>query len=370
MPQDYRKTILIVCEGQRSEPDYFHNLRNEVLSEHSDVFIKILPIPKDEQKAIEKDLEDFIVRTGAKRRQIKKALNNSEPEDYLVENEFKAQPTCYVRRAQLAYLEKGYSELWAVYDKDGHPDHERAYALSLDKGLCDKTVNIGFSSISFEEWILMHFEYCDIEFLKSQCRDSGKNTFDCGSGAHELDCNGEKCIVGRIVKKQYLGYSDSKNFEYNGYAPGVERAFFNALTSRDVAIDKEMFFNNNPYVSLDRLVFKLKNIKAGDLIWIYNNVLEIETGIFVKISNIDGVTSIIFYNQSPKTFIVKEGFLKLIMLDFRVVFFNGRKILNPNESYSIYSKQNVELNDFHYALFNTGEAECQIIDVVQIKNFR
>lgn len=369
MQQDYRKTILIVCEGQRSEPDYFHNLRNEVLSTHSDVFIKILPIPKEEQKAIEKDLEDFILRKGAKKRQIRKALNNIEPDDYIVENEFKAQPTSYVRKAQLAYFEKNYSELWAVYDKDGHPDHERAYALSIDKGACEKTVHIGFSSVSFEEWVLMHFEYCDIKFLKSQCRDSAKNTFDCGSGVHELDCNGEKCIVGRIVKKQYLAYNDSKNFDYYSYAAGVETAFFNALCSRDTAIDKKKFFNNNPYVSLDRLVFKLKNINKADLIWIYYNVLEIETGVFVRISNIDGVTSIIIDNQSSKSFVVKKGFLKLIMIDFSVVFFNERKILNPNESYLIYSKQNVDLNDFHYALFNADEGECQIIDVVQVKNF-
>lgn len=369
MPQDYRKTILIVCEGQRSEPDYFHNLRNEVLSEHSDVYIKILPIPKDEQKAIEKDLKEFIERRGAKRRQIKKALNNKEPEDYIVENKYKAQPTSYVRKAQLAYFEKGYSELWAVYDKDGHPDHERALALSLDQGICDKTVHIGFSSVSFEEWILMHFEYCDIGFLKSQCRDSSKNTFECGSGSHQLDCNGEKCIVGRIVKKQYLDYNDSKNFEYSGYASGVETAFFNALASRDAAVDKKMFFNNNPYVSLDRLVFKLKNIKTADLIWIYDNTLELETGIFVRISTIEGMTSITVLNQSPKSFVIKKGFLKLIMLDFKAVFINERKILNPNESHIIYSKHNVELSDFHYALFNADETECQIIDVVQIKNF-
>ena len=178
MSQQYRKTILIVCEGHRSEPDYFNNLRDEVFSKVKDVYIRILPIPKDEQEKIEKEATNFVLRKGAKKRKIKEAINNIEPENYLIEDEYKSQPTCYIRKAQLAYFEKGYSELWAVYDKDGHPDHKNAYLISQDIELCDKIVNIGFSSISFEEWILMHFETCDISFVKSQCRDANKNVME------------------------------------------------------------------------------------------------------------------------------------------------------------------------------------------------
>jgi hypothetical protein len=202
MLQHFRKTILIVCEGQRSEPDYFHNLRNEVLSKNGDVYIKILPIPKDEQEEIEKEVTNFKLRRGGKRREVRRAIKNVEPVEYIIEEDYIAQPTCYIRKAQLAYIEKNYSELWAIYDKNGHADHERAYLLSIDNTKCDKIVNIGFSSISFEEWILMHFEFCDIAFLKSQCRGTDKKVYDCGTHIHPLDCNVEKCVVGRIFEKK------------------------------------------------------------------------------------------------------------------------------------------------------------------------
>lgn len=368
MSQNFRKTILIVCEGQRSEPDYFNNLRNEVLSKINDIFIKILPIPKDEQIAIEKEAQEFVLRKGAKKREIKKALNNLEPDDYIIENEYRAQPTCYVRKAQLAYFEKGYSELWAVYDNDGHPDHEKAYNLSIDSDICEKIVNIGFSSISFEEWILMHFEFCDIKFLKSQCRDKNKEVFDCGTGTKENDCKGTKCVVGRIVTKQFLYYNDSKNFEYKDYNAGIDIALYNALISRDFSEDKKKFYNNNPYVSLDRLVYKLKNIEFGDLIWSDNCYFEIDSNVFIKIITKENITKIFIDNKSNATFIFLEESLKLIKIDRSTVYFNDRKTISPKECVELFTKENLTIDDFHYALFKINDIEYKILDVVQIKN--
>ena len=369
MAQYFRKTILLVCEGERSEPDYFHQLRNEVLLKVHDVSIDILPIPKDEQEEIEKDAENFEIRKGAKKRKIKKSINQDEPVNFIIEAEYKSQPTCYVRKAQLAYFEKGYSEMWALYDQDGHADHERAYKLSIDDGICDKIVNIGFSSISFEEWILMHFEFCDIKFLKSQCRDKDKKSFDCGTKTTENDCDGEKCVVGRIVSKNFLKYNNSKNFDYNDYQDGLNLALVNALKSRDIAEDKENFFNNNPYVSLDRVVFKLKNIEKGDFNWIYQNIFELQTNIFISITNHEDVTNIIIENKSNVTFIIQEETIKLIKQDFITVWSNERIVLNALQSLSIISQENVTIDDFHYALFKIHEKDYKMLDVVQIINF-
>lgn len=369
MAQYFRKTILLVCEGERSEPDYFHQLRNEVLSKVHDVSIDILPIPKDEQEEIDKEVENFKIRKGAKKRQIKKAINQDEPVDFIIEAEYKSQPTCYVRKAQLAYFEKGYSEMWAVYDQDGHAHHERAYKLSINEGVCDKIVNIGFSSISFEEWILMHFEFCDIKFLKSQCRDNDKKSFDCGTRENENDCEGEKCVIGRLVSKKFLNSNNSKNFDYNDYKGGLNLALVNALKSRDIAEDKENFFNNNPYVSLDRVVFKLKNIEKGDFNWIYENVFEIDANIFIRISNHNNITEIVIENKSNVTFIVQKENIKLVHYDFTTVWYNERIVMNTQESFSIFAQENVTINDFQYALFKIQENDYKILDVIQIKNF-
>lgn len=369
MSQEYRKTILIVCEGQRSEPDYFHNLRNEVISKISDVYIKILPIPKDEQEEIEKEASSFKLRRGGKKREVRKAINKIEPKEYIIEEDYRAQPTCYIRKAQLAYFEKDYSELWAIYDKDGHPDHEKAYLLSIDNNICNKIVNIGFSAVSFEEWILMHFEFCDIPFLKSQCRDSDKNVFDCGTHTNELDCSGEKCVVGRIVEQKHLDYNASKNFGYNDFSNLSGTAYKNAIKSRDLAEDKVNFYNNNPFVSVDRLVFKLKNIEKGDLNWVYQNVFEIESNVILRVQNQFNTAEFIIENQSEKTFIVLENFVELIDVDFNVLWSNNRKILNSGDNVKIYSKENLSIEDFQYATFRINENEYCILDVVQIKNF-
>jgi len=52
--------------------------------------------------------------------------------------------------------------LWIVYDKDGYPKHPETFNLAKSNN-----INIAFSSISFEYWILLHFEYTSAPFYKS-----------------------------------------------------------------------------------------------------------------------------------------------------------------------------------------------------------
>lgn len=369
MSQTFRKTILIVCEGHRSEPDYFQELRNEVLKRNSDIFITILPIPKDEQIEIDNDINAFKLRRGAKKRQLKNAIKE-EPEEYIVEDEYKAQPTCYVRKAQLGYFEKNFSELWAIYDKDGHADHENAYLLSTNTDICEKIVNIGFSSISFEQWILMHFESCSTVFSKSQCRDKNKNYFDCGTNSHADDCHGENCVVGKIVESKYLPYLKSKNFNYKDYSMHVLTAFENALISREVAANEIEFYLNNPYVSIDRLVFKLRHIDKVDLIWNYNNTVMINRNIFIKIDNNAYATKIIIFNNSPSSYILHQGTLQFIDFDFKILNENSTKtIVESMKSELLFEFNKPTLSDFKYLLFKINDYESKILDVIQVKNF-
>jgi len=53
-------------------------------------------------------------------------------------------------------------DVWVVYDKDGYSKHPRTFEMARVEG-----VNIAFSSISFEVWILLHFEYTAKPFRKS-----------------------------------------------------------------------------------------------------------------------------------------------------------------------------------------------------------
>ena len=70
----------------------------------------------------------------------------------------KAVPLRYVALAQMIEEEKEmYEELWAVFDKDDHSHHKEAYEKAKDE-VNGKKVNIGFTSRSFEHWLLLHFE--------------------------------------------------------------------------------------------------------------------------------------------------------------------------------------------------------------------
>ena len=53
--------------------------------------------------------------------------------------------------------------LWVVYDKDGYSQHAQTFDEAYRSG-----VKIAFSSISFEFWILLHFEYTTRAYEKSE----------------------------------------------------------------------------------------------------------------------------------------------------------------------------------------------------------
>jgi len=53
-------------------------------------------------------------------------------------------------------------QVWVVVDKDGYTKHPEAFNTARDNG-----IHIAFSSISFEFWILLHFEYTTRAFQKS-----------------------------------------------------------------------------------------------------------------------------------------------------------------------------------------------------------
>jgi hypothetical protein len=118
------------------------------------------------------------------------------------------KPNPHVTSEKLKWdLEDGtYSEVWAVFDKDGHPNHEEAFNLA-STDIAGKKVNIAFTSIAFEYWILLHFESNDTAFVKSMCRQ-GKEYYYCGLESHADDCIGAKCVCGRIVTTGYLTYKE------------------------------------------------------------------------------------------------------------------------------------------------------------------
>lgn len=363
--REFRKTLLIICEGVRSEPNYFHSLRNKVIELNgTDLFIKVMPIPEEEQQKIIADEENFQLRKGAKKRVLRKSIKpHQEMIEYSVENEYKAQPVSYIRKAQLAYQDEAFDELWAVYDKDGHTHHLEAYELACNEEVCNKRVNIGFSSISFELWTLLHFEYTDLEFTKSQCRVE-RIVIDCGEENGDPDnCMGSKCVVGRIISQNYLEYEKNKHFEYAKYSDNVHKAFKNALLVRSRQSQEAPFYDKNPYLTIDRLVFKLLNFNKSDHEWIETKSFQLEPNINVEITCEVEHCKVCIRNNSNVAYILQNEVIKFIDVEYNVLCANNRVMLVPSD----FREFVFNIDDFDYLVICRDIKSSFILDNVFIK---
>jgi hypothetical protein len=110
-----KKKILIVCEGARTEPEYFRSFR--VASDVCDIQGK------------------------------------------------GSNTLSLVKEAKQLNAKGDYSEVWCVFDKDSFPRRNVLAALKLADTLGFKCA---FSNESFELWYVLHFEYLDTKITRSQ----------------------------------------------------------------------------------------------------------------------------------------------------------------------------------------------------------
>ena len=106
--RDLRKKFLIICEGERTEPNYFEAFR----------------VPKDLYEVVG-----------------------------LGENTISL-----VRKAMTKRQEENYDQVWVVMDKDDFPIENFNNALSLAR---DEKIYVAYSNEAFELWYLLHFDYHD-----------------------------------------------------------------------------------------------------------------------------------------------------------------------------------------------------------------
>jgi len=78
-----------------------------------------------------------------------------------------------VKMVKEAKEQKGsFNEIWVVFDKDRERDilNEKAIALATKS-----KIKVAFSSISFEHWIILHFEKSTFAFQRSDCESRSTN---------------------------------------------------------------------------------------------------------------------------------------------------------------------------------------------------
>jgi len=356
-----RKNLLIICEGESTEPGYFDELRDEIIEKNIDYSITILPKPPVQIKA-EQSAQEANTRNGGRRRAVR---NGPVNDAYMVEDAYAAQPTRYVREAQLGLIDGTYDEAWAVYDLDGHPEHKQAYELAQEI-INNRKVHVGFSSISFEAWVLWHFEQSNYPFQKTQCR-TGKDLHDCGQTTHAKDCHGSICVTGHLKTQGYIGVQqDVKSVKYKELKDFVYTALFNAYFVRmswHGGNGKLPFYEFNPYTTIDRLVFKLQNLPV-DYHWIESADDFSVPDLAVEVKIAHPTIEIKLRNTRNTTQIIHPDVVVLVNVKGEQKPVISRSILAPSEiiDFTINLNNYLEHNPIYIAV-KIWEESYQIVEL-------
>lgn len=190
-------TVFIACEGSNTEPSYFESLK-ETMEEEDNYPYAITVYPN---------------------------------------KEFDKKPkTDAIGLVNIAIERKDdYDESWVVFDKNGYTKHKDAFVLAQENN-----INIAFSSISFEFWVLLHFERNNSAFSKS------KNIIN------EKFCNHETYLGDYAKSGDYHVYPKIKDKTIDAFKNvSWLRNWLHSINSNHT------IYNVNPYSDVDVLVKKL-----------------------------------------------------------------------------------------------------------------
>lgn len=250
----HQDNIVILCEGTKTEYQYFCSIRDYLNNTNSNRFsdIKIVPV------------ESEMVNPPGSRKKRKLKRDNSglnlnicyyclQEDSAQLYEQYKSEPTRFVRETYL-FMERGrYKYGWAVYDHDDHPDRQNADVQARKWG-----VKIAFSSRCFEEWLLMHFERNDTIFTTSECKDTNGNEKRCGIGIPD-SCHGEICIGGCLREKNFIpNYkkTDVSNLFTNYTLPRLEQSLVNSAWLNHLE-DGTPYYDRRRYTNVGDLILFL-----------------------------------------------------------------------------------------------------------------
>ena len=235
----------------------------------------------------------------------------------------KTDPVNMVKEAKKS--QKSYDEIWVVFDKDRDRDQLNLQAIELAS---KAKIKVAFSSISFEEWILIHFERNTTAFQRSDCESRGL----------QCTCNGAICASTYI-----------KLNHYPTYVKGKAKLYDELSNKRDIALKYTAWLKYhhspitnyhllNPYTDVDNLVSQLFELPAIRYAGI-NNSFSFE-GIDFCVTNHSTANNIITVsiqttNNSNKPFIFNNAQQNIKLLDTNNVeltyTIHKTQIINPGD---------------------------------------
>lgn len=355
-----KKTILIICEGEKTEPLFFNSIR-DAIKDHvyniGEVEINIKPEPIID----ETDTKDETNPHKPKRkvRHTKAASVGAEPV------EIKAPlPLKWILEAQKELEDGTCNEAWAVFDHDDHPAREEAF-IEAGKQVNGSKVNIAYTSRSFEYYLLLHFERIFKHFETSECRDKNnkdsnkrKKIIECSTNKHIDDCYGQKCIGGYARSKGFWVSSKKSKSTFELIKDKLGIGFENSAWLRYVSdvldSDKEIF-DRNPYITVDSIVKRLTGYENTEWVWLKMNSPYIFNDIEVIVDSNKKVC--IKNNGSNRFFQRINSFFEIKSDNTRIAF--GKLILlypGETEEFSIDGEINswflLQLDDNHNLMFS------------------
>jgi RloB-like protein len=234
------KTVLyIACEGTKTEYHYFEALKESM--DNDALEVRIYP---DESDKLDLQSAHFVAKKHKKgMKSVEKPLQGLKTDprslcDHVIEK---------------CKREEGIDEAWIVMDKDGHSNLPLVFEKAQKAG-----IQIAFSSISFEHWLLLHFEQNKTAFAKSDCKDKEGRYLKCGQDLHENDCKGVRCVASHIRMKKYISDYDKKTTTlFHQTQSLLSVAFENAASVRNLYPQGIAIYDKNPYTDVDVLVKRL-----------------------------------------------------------------------------------------------------------------
>ncbi len=215
----------------------------------------------------------------------------------------KTDPLNMVKEAKK--IRKSYDEVWVVFDKDRERDQQNLLAIEL---ATKSKINIAFSSISFEEWVLLHFEKCTTAFERSDCESRGE----------QCTCKGAICVSTYIKLNHYPTYVKGKAKLYDDLSDKLDIAREFAAWLRYHSLPITNYHLLNPYTDVDNLVSQLLELPKIRYTGI-NNFFTFEGIDFCitgcSITNNIVTISIQTANNSSRTFIFNNVQQNIKILD-------------------------------------------------------
>lgn len=136
-----RQHILIICEGEKTEPNYFKSIENKL--PRGIVKLDIYGEGKNTLSLV----SDVIDK-------VEEVKNHAKRDDYI----------------------RPYDQAWVVFDRDSFNPDQFDNAISKAKA---NDIKVAYSNEAFELWYILHFEYLNAGITRNQYK--GKLTYHLGA---------------------------------------------------------------------------------------------------------------------------------------------------------------------------------------------